>query len=174
MSAQVCGCDPTWKGYRLEGGELTAIIGWVCDQHRREGKKGGTPATKDALGRKRCPKCAVFSLAADYHLSNRRAGWLAEDGTYRQSYCKRGQATDRIRQGRARVAELANIKTTQGCADCGYNQHPAALDFHHTGDKSFSVSAAACSGASMTRLKQEIAQCIVLCANCHRIRHASN
>lgn len=135
---------------------------------------GGTSADRDAHGNKRCPKCSVFTPIAGYHRSNQRAGWLSEDGTYRQSYCKSCQAKDRIAQGRKRVAELGVIKTTQGCGDCGFNTHPEALDFHHVEDKTFSISAAACSGASLARLKQEIAQCIVLCANCHRIRHAAD
>lgn len=67
---------------------------------------------------------------------------------------------------------LQELKTTHGCADCGYNERPEALDFDHLPGmvKSFPI------GPSMTRslesLLAEAAKCEVVCANCHRIRTA--
>lgn len=67
--------------------------------------------------------------------------------------------------------EVDAIKLNKGCADCGYNKHPAALDFDHLPQfiKLCSV------GTLVTRGKREetfaeIAKCEVVCANCHRIR----
>ena len=60
------------------------------------------------------------------------------------------------------------IKAERGCAECGYNAHPAALDFNHTrGEKMFSISQDV--KVALHRLRAEIDKCDVLCANCHRV-----
>ena len=76
-----------------------------------------------------------------------------------------------VRARAERQEWLDNLKLAAGCADCGYNAHPRALDFDHIGtDKAGDVSRMAHSTASWARLKAEIAKCEVVCANCHRIR----
>ena len=55
------------------------------------------------------------------------------------------------------------------CDGCGETD-PVVLDFHHVkGQKLFCVSQFV--DCSDKRLWDEIAKCIVLCANCHRRRH---
>jgi hypothetical protein len=62
---------------------------------------------------------------------------------------------------------IAEYKLRVGCADCGYKDHHAALDFDHVrGDKTINV----CTAKSIAQAKAEIAKCEVVCANCHRIR----
>ena len=59
-----------------------------------------------------------------------------------------------------------------GCAHCGYNTDPVALDFHHINrdDKFISVSSYwRTSMVQFKKIKEEWAKCVVLCANCHRI-----
>ena len=64
---------------------------------------------------------------------------------------------------------LAELKK-QPCTDCGGVFPPECMDFHHLDKttKSFSI------GMNITRtrvaLEDEISKCIILCANCHRIR----
>jgi len=61
-------------------------------------------------------------------------------------------------------------KLRRGCVDCGYNKHPAALDFDHVdGTKVFNISKVSRSQAA---LEIEMSKCVVRCANCHRIRTA--
>jgi len=62
----------------------------------------------------------------------------------------------------------------KGCMDCGYNEHPAALEFDHHVDseKSFNIGEQIGS-RSRERLWEEIAKCDVVCANCHAIRTAT-
>jgi hypothetical protein len=47
------------------------------------------------------------------------------------------------------------------------------LQFHHLNseDKAFNISDAVRNAVSLDRIKEEIEKCIVLCANCHAIRH---
>jgi len=67
---------------------------------------------------------------------------------------------------------IDEIKVTLGCFDCGYNAHPAALDFDHLEEDSKirSISDMIRAGASWTELGKEIDKCDIVCANCHRIR----
>jgi hypothetical protein len=67
---------------------------------------------------------------------------------------------------------VQNIKSQLRCVDCG-ERHPAALQFHHLNaeDKQFNIADAVRNGISLDRIKKEISKCIVLCANCHLIRH---
>lgn len=58
------------------------------------------------------------------------------------------------------------IKMLRGCVDCGYREHPAALDFDHVrGVKVGNLSAM----TDIRKVQAEIAKCEVRCANCHRI-----
>lgn len=65
------------------------------------------------------------------------------------------------------------VKTKRGCLHCGYNEHPAALDFHHRdpNSKDSNLRNGVGSGWTIERLDKEIEKCDVLCANCHRIEH---
>jgi len=56
------------------------------------------------------------------------------------------------------------------CNKCGEN-HPAALDFHHKGDKDKGINFMTHWGYSIVRIKKEMSKCMVLCANCHRKLH---
>lgn len=67
---------------------------------------------------------------------------------------------------------IDEYKVARGCVDCGYNAHPVALDLDHvTGTKHKNVTLM--MGYSRERLQEELAKCVVRCANCHRIRHFS-
>jgi ribosomal protein L44E len=58
------------------------------------------------------------------------------------------------------------------CIDCGYDNCLGAMDFHHRdpGTKDFGLGH---FNGSLERLTAEAAKCDLLCANCHRKRHAS-
>jgi hypothetical protein len=62
---------------------------------------------------------------------------------------------------------LREYKMSQGCIDCGYNEHHAALQFDHIADdKEINV----CNAKSIEMAQKEIKKCEVVCANCHFIR----
>jgi hypothetical protein len=74
--------------------------------------------------------------------------------------------TQKFQQSRRDL--INKIKTDQGCVQCGYNAHPAALDFNHVrGAKLFGVSQD--PKVAWHKLLAEIDKCEILCANCHRI-----
>jgi len=65
---------------------------------------------------------------------------------------------------------LRSLKTA--CAQCG-ESHPACIDYHHRDPKEKVASVARMIGknANIDRIKEEIAKCDTLCANCHRKLH---
>lgn len=66
---------------------------------------------------------------------------------------------------------LKEYKTTLKCEICAEN-HPACLEFHHINpeEKEFTIARIK-DHMSWNKLKNEIAKCRVLCANCHRKHH---
>lgn len=61
-----------------------------------------------------------------------------------------------------------NYKLERGCSVCGYNKCSAALELDHIDrtQKKFKLSDA--QRKSWKSIYEEIAKCVVLCANCHR------
>jgi hypothetical protein len=69
---------------------------------------------------------------------------------------------------------LFDLKSKLACSRCGYKEHPAALQFHHTDDESKVAGVTfltRSTTASFETIMDEIAKCVVLCANCHAIHH---
>lgn len=62
------------------------------------------------------------------------------------------------------------IKVKAGCVECGYNLHPAALDFDHLDPDTKLFTIATGMSRSWQSLMDEMAKCEIVCANCHRIR----
>ena len=66
---------------------------------------------------------------------------------------------------------IREYKLESGCLDCGYNKHPAALEFDHRVNEAKLFNIGEKVGAySLDKIWAEIAKCDVVCANCHAIR----
>lgn len=89
-------------------------------------------------------------------------------------YCGEGQVEKRQeRQRRIRHTikdYIYTVKQNSPCADCGENYPYWMMDFDHLQDKAFTVSDWRSHSASLERIKEEIAKCDIVCANCHRNR----
>jgi len=58
------------------------------------------------------------------------------------------------------------------CQKCGRKGHPSIFDFHHrTHSKEFTISSM--RNLSLSKLREEIEKCDLLCACCHRLEHIS-
>ena len=91
-----------------------------------------------------------------------------------------------------RLHWLRKYKKANGCANCGYNEHPLALDFAHIDQMSKHSGASYGAGSGISKLyvkiyrdKQrntqalkdliaEVRKCKVLCKNCHVVETFEN
>lgn len=64
-------------------------------------------------------------------------------------------------------------RQTGGCTRCSEDD-PAALDFHHVGEKTTTVAELVSDDRSRKRIRTEMENCIILCANCHRLEHSDH
>lgn len=89
--------------------------------------------------------------------------------TTKQKSFQRQWHEERKRAVQAVIAEARIV----GCQQCG-EMDPACLDFHHLNpeEKSFNVGGLKGGLHNPEKVREEIAKCVVLCANCHRKLHA--
>jgi hypothetical protein len=114
---------------------------------------------------KKCSKCKnLFEFNKDNFYvtpSGRIYSWCAgcvEEGA--------------VARRRARKLECLNYLGGK-CIVCNYDKYQGALEFHHIDSsiKDFAIADYYYNQFGAERLQQEIAKCIILCANCHRILH---
>jgi hypothetical protein len=90
--------------------------------------------------------------------------------TYRSSYIRKARIRNAA-QSKINGDFLIEYLSDHPCLDCG-EADIVVLEFDHQRDKLFNVSVLCREGYSLEKLKQEIAKCEVVCANCHRRRTA--
>ena len=73
----------------------------------------------------------------------------------------------RRRERKRRLIDLLGGR----CMDCGYDRSDSALQFHHRDGQEKTFAIGGFTG-SWRRLVSEATKCDLICANCHRIRHA--
>ncbi len=78
----------------------------------------------------------------------------------------------RIRKRRIREW-IRDYKKSLKCSIC-FENHPATIDFHHKYNKKFEIGYMVANGYSISRIKEELEKCQVLCSNCHRKLHYKN
>ena len=122
--------------------------------------------------RKTCGSCRLELPVSAFN----RAGaglqhWCRE--CFREYFRRRGAA--HVRQVAAATAKrvastricMVEFLAEHPCVDCG-ERDPTVLDFDHVGVKRELVSALVARAAPWPRIVDEIAECEVRCANCHR------
>lgn len=98
--------------------------------------------------RNKCLRCLAASRGREYNPKARR-----------RNHC--GSTAEKKRF-------LDSLRSVP-CTDCGQKFLPCAMDFDHVGPKSFGIMNKY-RDKTMEQLKQEVAKCEVVCANCHRVR----
>lgn len=73
------------------------------------------------------------------------------------------------RQRQVLKGYITQAKATP-CKDCGGSFTAPIMEFDHLHNKTRNVSEMVNAAVSLHTLKEEIAKCEVVCANCHRIR----
>lgn len=139
---------------------------------------------------KRCTVCKNLKPESDYFVKNKATNRLhaqckqcyaAKRTAYQaQHYQKYGEAyRTRAKLRRKQIkqelqAQLLAYLSDRYCEQCGISD-PRVLDFDHIdrAHKSFSISRALTDGVHWSKILAEIQKCQILCANCHRIRTAT-
>ncbi|HEY6204094.1 MAG TPA: hypothetical protein VI056_13775 [Candidatus Limnocylindria bacterium] len=124
---------------------------------------------RDLHRRRFCFSCSPFRAHNTSHLApgsdpNDRRGKVR---------LQRLQSWSRYGRKRRRQRKRDLVSAAGGaCVECGYARSIAALEFHHR-DAATKLFGIAKFNGSQIRLLAEVAKCDLLCANCHRRRHAT-
>ncbi|MCH5645183.1 hypothetical protein [Gordonia sp. ABSL49_1] len=118
-----------------------------------------------------CVKCGETKPESEFYADGVQKGRHRPKRRLKCRQCTRAQMRKRYEDRRREIDEY---KSARGCADCGWNKHPRALDFDHLpgSGKEYIVSQLVTGNYPMTKVWAEIAKCEVVCSNCHRIRTA--
>lgn len=108
----------------------------------------------------------------DYPTTDFEITKCAKGKVYRRRKCKFCKSDYQKKRQQRIVAWFIAYKKTLHCARCGIAD-PRVLTFHHREPerKIGNLADLARRGWSLTLVREEIAKCDVLCANCHLISH---
>jgi hypothetical protein len=116
---------------------------------------GRGPRGRVAMGEKTFCECPLH-------------GWTEFVRRAKSEYrCKRCRV-EAVKRRRRKVKQILVDEAGGRCAICGYDRHPAALQFHHRDptQKCFGLSLRGLT-RSIAELRAEAAKCTLLCGNCH-------
>ncbi len=124
--------------------------------------------TRDLHRRRFCLRCSPFGT----HNTSKVAPGSAPEDRERSARARRLASWLRYGRTRRRQRKRDLVAAFGGkCIDCGYARAVAALEFHHRDATTKDFGIAKFNGSD-ARLMAEATKCELLCANCHRIRHA--
>jgi 5-methylcytosine-specific restriction endonuclease McrA len=88
----------------------------------------------------------------------------------RHYYSNRQYYIDKAKRRKRGIRELVMlIKEIIPCADCGQNYPYYVMDFDHINNKTTNINALV-ERCSIEKLEEEMANCELVCSNCHRVR----
>jgi hypothetical protein len=94
--------------------------------------------------------------------------------SYHLGVGQKQKTIDRKRDRRNKIRKyIQEYKANKCCVDCGENYPYWILEFDHLGDKSFTIAQFSTKTTDLDVIKQEIAKCDIVCANCHKNRSFS-
>ena len=113
----------------------------------------------------RCATCQALLCGRQRRFCSRRC--KNADTNHRHQNYVRQQA-----RGLARKMEFLAMAGRR-CSQCGYDRNLAALTWHHVdpGTKRFTIDLRTLSNRRLAEIREELAKCVVLCANCHAETH---
>ena len=82
-----------------------------------------------------------------------------------------GSCNTKIRRYRAKAAAIKYLGGK--CENCGWQGNQAALQFHHTDPEKKDFTIGNVANKKWEFIKNELEKCMLLCANCHAIKHST-
>lgn len=114
---------------------------------------------------KECSACGMCLELSDFHLKKNGSVIFSEC-----KKCRRAKVNRERREVKIQVIEYMGGK----CAHCELIDIPEVYDLHHVdpSKKEYNIALLLRRKYTLEQLFQELAKCILLCANCHRKVHA--
>jgi hypothetical protein len=127
-----------------------------CNAHYIRSRKGGDmqAPVRNRNKRKACVDCG---------------GGISDKGGL-------GRCRKHYKKRRAEIIKQVSVEYLGGkCTDCHQEFPLVVYDFHHTNplEKDHTPSKLISNG-SLEGISKEINKCVLLCSNCHRVRHGKN
>ncbi len=115
---------------------------------------------------KLCPKCKTNKPIGEFYKRTNRN----DVGGYCKK-CSNLYHSNRVKEVKIKMIDYKGNQ----CEDCGLkhkNTHYSVFEFHHLNPKEKDPNFGRIKYQSWDNIKNELDKCALLCANCHRIRHA--
>jgi hypothetical protein len=114
---------------------------------------------------KTCSKCKLSKGLKEFYPQNDRKSGSSYCRSCFNEYCIKRW----INKKKMAIEYLGG-----SCKRCGYNEHYAAMQFHHIDPKEKSFMWNKLRLKSEKKIKTELDKCELLCANCHAIHHSNS
>ena len=129
--------------------------------------KQGEHRTQNLSTRRLCLDCSPLHSGIRWLVGVRKTCLrCTRPKTTKGNYCYACYSMLRRWKNKLRAVELLGGK----CSRCGWDKHPAGLDFHHPNDDKIATPATLLT-RNWRDVWKELSKCILLCACCHRIEH---
>jgi len=120
--------------------------------------------------RRFCFECSPFGA---HNTSRIPPGSLGGDELIEHRRKRRNAKTYRYQKKKRREAKERLVRERGGCCiSCGYDRTASALEFHHHDPKTKDFAIGGFNG-TWAQILAESLKCDLVCANCHRSRHAA-
>ena len=119
--------------------------------------------------REEIDRCVV--LCANCHRTkHREASPSAIHGEQRRQRTRGSEPPDPDVREKRRSWVMRHKRESDGCARCDVSD-PICLDFHHPAAKTAGISRMLSQRYPLEAIRREVDDCVLLCANCHRVEH---
>lgn len=116
---------------------------------------------------KYCPKCKQIKNKIDFYKKAKNSNVL-------QTYCKICNNNDVKKRAKEIKLKMLEYKGNK-CVDCKLhinNTKACVFDFHHLNPLEKDINYDIIRWKNWKLITKELDKCIILCSNCHRIRHS--
>jgi len=111
---------------------------------------------------KKCNCCNIEKDLSEFFKQNKK-----KSGYYSQ--CKSCTYAVQKKRRDYMLELVKRYKMKKGCEECGYKGHFAALHLDHLDPSKKYLAVSSMQTHTISKVKNEIRKCRVLCANCHAV-----